>query len=178
MVNYVALVVVLLLGIQGLPNRIRDLNISSFALITRPDLRAMTWIQDTLPTDASFLVNSFFAYNNSVVVGSDAGWWIPLLAHRRTTLPPLTYGFEMGNESTTTNSADNLMREILDKGIENPEIISKLIQDGIRYIYIGQRQGTINYNGPKILNPDVMARESSFEVIYHQDMVWIFKISP
>ena len=41
-----------------------------------------------------FLVNSFPAYKNSVIVGSDGGWWLPLLARRNTTLPPITYTFE------------------------------------------------------------------------------------
>jgi hypothetical protein len=139
-------------------------------------MRAMTWIRDNLPTDSKFLVNSFFAYNNSMVVGSDGGWWIPLLAGRKTTLPPLTYGFEEGVGSATAESANSLAREIQVKGINNPEIISLLLQKGVRYIYLGQRQGSINYVGPQILDPEIMNDVSNFKVVYHQDRVWIFEV--
>jgi len=37
-----------------------------------------------------------FAYGDSVIVGSDGGWWLPLLARRQTTLPPINYGSEQG----------------------------------------------------------------------------------
>jgi hypothetical protein len=177
-VNALALVVVIALGIWGLPNRLKDIDLSSYTLVTRPDLRAMTWIRENLPADANFLVNSFFAFDNSVVVGSDGGWWIPLLADRKTTLPPLTYGFEMGIGTATIDSANTLVREVQEKGIANPAIISILVQNSIRYIYIGQRQGTINYNGPQVLDPIAMVKEPVFKVVYHQDRVWIFEVSP
>jgi hypothetical protein len=174
--NTAVMVIICFLGIWGLRNRLNDLNLSSYALITRPDLRAMTWIRDNLPTDAEFLVNSFFAYNNSTVVGSDGGWWIPLLAGRKTSLPPITYGFEEGVGSATAESANSIAKEIQVKGIINPEIISMLLQKGIRYIYLGQRQGSINYIGPQILNPELMNDDPNFKVVYHQDRVWIFQV--
>jgi hypothetical protein len=176
--NVILMIIVCLFGIWGLSNRLKDLNLSSFALITRPDMRAMTWIREKLPEDANFLVNSFFAFNDSVVVGSDGGWWIPLLAERKTSLPPLTYGFEEGVGSATTETANSLFREIQTKGISNPEIISLLLQKGIKYLYLGQRQGSINYEGPQILDPKIINSLPNFKEIYHQDRVWIFEVIP
>jgi len=75
-------------GVWGSRLRLRDIAISSGAMVTRPDLRAMAWIQANTPQNSRFLVNSFLANSNSAVVGSDAGWWLPLLAHRPTSLPP------------------------------------------------------------------------------------------
>jgi hypothetical protein len=172
------MLVICVFGIWGLSNRVKDLNLSSFALVTRPDIRAMTWIRDNSPTDANFLVNSFFAFYNSVVAGSDGGWWIPLLADRQTSLPPLTYGFEEGVGSATTQTANNLSREIQTKGISNPEIVSLLLQKGIKYLYIGQRQGSINYSGPQVLDPKIINSLPNFKEIYHQDRVWIFEVIP
>jgi hypothetical protein len=172
------LVLLCALGIWGVSKRVKDLNISTYALVTRPDIRAMTWIREHQPENAIFLVNSFFAYNNSVVVGSDAGWWIPILTGRKTTLPPLTYGFEEGVSSAFTESANYLTGEINKKGIISPEIISLLLERNIHYVYVGQRQGTINYTGPNILDPELMNNNPNFKVLYHQDRVWIFEVIP
>jgi uncharacterized membrane protein len=173
-----ALFLVCVLGLWGLPKRIKDLNIPTYALVTRPDLRAMEWIRANTPADASFLINSFFAYNDTLVVGSDGGWWLPILAERRTTLPPITYGFEQGSVNTNIIETNNLFREIQDKGITNPDIISMLAKRGIKYIYIGQRQGVVNYSGPKILDPQIINDDPLFKAIFHQDRVWIYEIEP
>ncbi len=178
LINSALAIMICIFGLWGLSNRLKDLHLSSFALITRPDMRAMTWIREKLPEDADFLVNSFFAFNNSMIVGSDGGWWIPLLTGRKTSLPPLTYGFEEGVRSATADTANSLAREIQDKGINNPDVISLLLQKGIEYLYIGQKQGTINYSGPKILDPEVISTSDHFKEIYHQDRVWIFEILP
>jgi hypothetical protein len=178
LVNIALMIVICSFGILGFSERLKDLNLSSFALITRPDMRAMTWIREKLPEDADFLVNSFFAFNDSVVVGSDGGWWIPLLGERKTSLPPLTYGFEEGVGSATTETANSLARDIQVKGISNPEVISLLLQNGIKYVYIGQRQGSINYNGPQALDPKILSAIPNFKEIYHQDRVWIYEVLP
>jgi hypothetical protein len=172
------LVLTIGLGSWALPRRIQDLDLSAYALMTRPDLRAMAWIRDQTSSDASFLINSFFAYNNTLVAGSDGGWWLPLLAGRKTSLPPLTYSFEEGTGSTNLGETNNLSREIQEKGITNKAVISMLQERGIGYVYIGQRQGRVNYNGPDVLNPQVITQDANFDTIYHQDRVWIFKIVP
>ena len=62
--------------------RLNTVDPRQFSLLTRPDLRAFDWIRENTPDDAGFLVNSFFAFNNSLNVGSDGGWWLPLLTKR------------------------------------------------------------------------------------------------
>ena len=123
--------IIVCMGLWGLPQRIKDLNIPTYALVTRPDLRAMEWIQEHTPVDATFLVNSFFAYNNTLVAGSDGGWWLPMLAKRNTSLPPITYSFEEGAGTTNLIETNNLSWEIKTKGITNPEVISLLKKRGI-----------------------------------------------
>lgn len=172
------LIIVCAMGLWGLPQRIKDIDINTYALVTRPDIRAMDWIQEHTPADSSFLVNSFIAYSNTLVVGSDAGWWLPILAERRTSLPPITYGFEEGSGTTNLIEINTLNWEIQNKGITNPDIISLLEERGIKYIYIGQRQGAVNYEGPKILDPQIINNDPSFKAIFHQDRVWIIKIEP
>jgi hypothetical protein len=75
-------ILIILVGIAlwGARMRVRDIQPAQFSLVTWPDMRAAAWIQENLPPEARFLVNSFFAYGGDVVVGADAGWWLPLLA--------------------------------------------------------------------------------------------------
>lgn len=40
------------------------------------------------------------------------------------------------------------------------------------YIYIGQRQGRVNYNRSGILNPQILSASPNRRVIYHEDRVW------
>ena len=96
---YISMLMVILITVVSLvavPQRMKDVQIARHALVTRPDLHAMAWIRENTPIDAQFLVNSFFAYGGSSVVGSDGGWWIPLLTKRGNTVPPLNYSAEQG----------------------------------------------------------------------------------
>ena len=176
MFSSVLLLVVCFLGIVGFKIRKNDLDISTYELVTRPDLRAMEWIRDHTSIKDAFLVNAFFAYNDSLVVGSDGGWWLPVLTGRNSTLPPITYGIEEGSNGFSYKDTNDFYREIQNKGITNLDVINMLRERGIKYIYLGQRQGSVNYNGPKLLDPQVLLSDSNFKVIYNQDRVWIFEL--
>ena len=58
-------------------------------LATADDLAAFAWAQEHTPPDALFLVNE--AVWRTVRYGTDAGWWLNLIADRRTTLPSTLY---------------------------------------------------------------------------------------
>jgi hypothetical protein len=145
-------------------------------LVTKADEEAMTWIRENTPLEAKFLVNSFFAYGGSVIVGSDGGWWIPLLAGRKNTVPPLNYGSEMGWEPDYLVQVNELARRVQGADMDDPEVLELLRQKGITHIYIGQRQGRVNYNGEAVLRPDELKKSPHYEVVYHRDRVWIFAL--
>jgi hypothetical protein len=42
-------------------------------------------------------------------------------------------------------------------------------------VYIGQRRGRVNYAGPDVLDPALLAQSPLFRAIYHQDRVWVFE---
>lgn len=171
------LILVIAAGVWGSRLRLRDLNISSGALVTRSDLRAMTWIQTNTPKNSRFLVNSFLAYSNSAVVGSDGGWWLPLLAHRSTSLPPLTYTSELGPRPDYKTYVNHLTITLQQTGLNTPEAFSLLKEHGIDYIYIGQRQGQVNNSGAPILIPNLLKNDPDYQEVYHLDRVWIFKVA-
>ena len=157
--------------------RIRDVRPAEHVLLTRPDLRAAEWIDENLPREAKFLVNSFFAYGGTLIVGSDGGWWLPLLTTRGSSQPPLTYGSEKGVREDYIAHTNSLVALIEEKGINHPEVISELIDRGITHLYIGQQQGQVNANSAPLIEAHSLIDDPQFSVVYNEDRVWIFEIS-
>jgi hypothetical protein len=175
----VALAIVLIaLGVWGARERVLEVRAEPHALVTRADLRAMEWMRNNTPANARFLVNSFFAYNDSVIVGSDGGWWLPLLASRQTTLPPINYGSEQGVRADYREWINALPRLIQSKGMNDAGVAAELRARGITHVYIGQRQGRVNYAGPYVLKPTELLTDSRFRLVYREDRVWVFETIP
>jgi hypothetical protein len=166
------------LGMFGALERLGDMDVASHALITRPDLRATIWIQENVPENARFLVNSFFAYGGSVIVGSDGGWWLPLLAGRQNTVPPLNYGSERGPQPGYVKWVNELTSQIQRQGIDHPETLQMLKERGVAYVYIGQREGKVGAGAKPLFSPSDLIGSKAFRVLYHRDRVWIFVMRP
>jgi hypothetical protein len=162
-------------GLWGACQRLNDVQPSKFALAARPDIMAATWIQENTAPEARLLVNSFPAFSNYVIVGSDGGWWLPLIAQRKITVPPINYGFEQDPWPGYSVQINALTFEIQTKGVQHPDVLSHLQNRGISYLYIGQRQGQVNSGGP-LFTPEQLLADPDFRLVYHQDLVWIFEI--
>lgn len=173
---FLLLLLITLIGSWGSGQRLNDLQESQHLLVTKADVRGFNWIQTNIRQDARFLVNSFFAYGDTVIVGSDGGWWIPLFANRKTTLPPLNYGVEQGLLPEYREWVNDMLTEIQQKGLDHPEVQHLLHARGITHIYIGQRQGSVNNSGVNVLQPELLLASPRFYLRYHQDRVWIFEI--
>ncbi len=161
-------------GLYGARARLHDIVIAQYALALPPDRRAAEWIKENLPTDARLLVNSFFAYDGEAIVGSDGGWWLPLLSGRQTSLPPLPYMNEQGPRPDYREWINTLVADIQEKGISHPDVLKELEQRGIDYVYIGQQQGAVNSPEPMI-KLSLLLESQEFQPVYHQDRVWVFK---
>jgi hypothetical protein len=172
----VMLITVITLSFWGARHRIKDVQPAEFALLSRPDIMASIWIENNLDDDVRFLVNSFFAYEGSAVVGSDGGWWLPLTASRATTLPPLTYASEDSSQPNFREWTNELVAEVEEKGIENPGVLKVLADRGVTHVYIGQRQGRVNTSKP-LLSIEQLLASPHYQLIYNKDRVWIFEIS-
>ena len=164
-----------MITILGARQRIKDIQISEYSIITRPDLRAVNWIKRNLPDSAEILVNSFAAYGGAAVAGSDGGWWLPLLTSNNSTQPPINYTLEQGPFPGYRQWVNALIEEIQSKGINNPDVLAMLEERNITHVYIGQQQGQVGYGG-KGLSPEILLASPYFSPLYHQDRVWIFKI--
>jgi hypothetical protein len=156
--------------------RINDFQPQKFTLASIPDVRAGLWVRENTDPKARFLVNSFFTFGKTVIVGSDGGWWLPLLGRRESNLPPLTYSFERGVDDHFLASVKSLWDTISVQGINSKESLKTLRDRRFTHIYIGQLQGRVGYSGPAVLDPAILTTSPYFEKVYHEDCVWIFRI--
>jgi len=174
----IATVGIVVASLWGVRERLQDVRPTEHALVTHPDLRAMRWIQENTPKDSRFLVNSFFAYGDSAIVGSDAGWWMPLLAKRANTVPPLNYGTEKGAFPAYREWVNEVAAQVQKAGIEDPETTTLLQEHGVTHVYVGQQQGKVNHSGSQVLRAETMIQSERYRPAYHQDRVWVFEVDP
>ncbi len=168
---------IILLSVFRLPTMLQTLD-SHFDLSTRPDMRAAAWINENLPEDAFFLINGFEFKNTPAA--NDAGWWLPLLTKRQTTIPPQYATFVEkpevdGYRQITTDFVLNLYAN-------PPETAAgkALICDfpyPITHVYVGQEQGTADEASLErpLLSPEGLLADPAFTLVHRQDRVMIFE---
>jgi hypothetical protein len=166
--------IIIISGLRGTMNLVYP---DVYSLVTRPDIRAAQWIRENIREDARFLTNSSFAYNDTVIVGTDAGWWLPITAGRKTTTPPLTYASEINPDPDYRLKVNALPASIIAKGFLDPDIMKIMAEFGVTHIYIGQLQGSVNPSGYNLtIDPTVLQSSDRYRLVYHEDRVWIFEI--
>ena len=176
-VNPIITLLILVLAIYNAPNRIREIQPTQYAMLTRPDVLAGEWIQINTPPDSVFWINSFTAFVNARV-GADGGWWLPLSANRLASVRPLNTDFEQPLPQTQKEMDSRLAELLQIQGqVDTPEVFELMNQRNITHIYIGQQHGTVNYNGTT-LNPALFVQSNKYHLIYHQDAVWVFEVKP
>jgi len=170
----VAVFVIAVLGALGQRNNAVP---ATFAMVTRPDNRAMVWIRENTPENARFLVEGFLIYNGASIVGSDAGWWIPLLAHRQNTMPP-QYAIlnEVPIQPDYTPGMVALVKKLETIPLDSPQGVELLCGEGITHIYIGQGQGKVGFGVAQLFSPDELLDSQDYSLLYHQDRVYVFAL--
>ncbi len=169
------LLVLLVLTLGGAVWRLDDLDTARHEMVTRPDMRAATWVATHTPPDARFLVNSFFPHSN-LLAGTDGGWWLPVLAGRQTIVPPLSYASEQGPRAEYKAWVHLPLIELHDHGLADAAVRQRLAERGVTHIYLGQRRGRIWHNGTNALQPAELLASPYARLIYHEDHVWIFEL--
>jgi len=153
-------------------------NPNEFALVTRPDARAMTWINQNVPTQALFLVEGFRIYNGWTAVGSDAGWWISLLTNRENSMPPQ---YPLLNERPFppdyTKNVVELVGDLETISLESSEGTQLLCNNRITHVYIGQGQGEVGAGVQQLYTPEELEKNPSYNLVYNQDRVYIYALN-
>jgi hypothetical protein len=147
-----------------------------FILVTRPDVQAMSWVDQHLPPDALLLVQGFTIYNGTQAVGADSGWWLPLLAGRANTMPPQYAMFnERPEEPGYTQRIVELVQLLEANRLSDAVAIRALCDWGITHVFIGQRQGTVGFEAAQLFAPAELSDQPAFQPIYHRDLVHIYR---
>ena len=150
-----------------------------FALVTRPDQRALDWIRTHTAPEARFLVKGAVIHDGQSIVGVDAGWWIPLLARRENTLPP-QYALltEQSISPGYSQRAVALVKTLEHYPLTSPLGIKTLADWGITHVYIGQRQGLSSSWMAQLESRPAEPGASPFQLVYQQDRTAIFSFHP
>lgn len=174
----VTAIICLILAFWSAPGLVRIVD-SSYILVTRPDMRAMAWIQEHISPDARFLVEGFRIYEGRSAVGADAGWWIPLLTRRQNTMPP-QYALlnEVPVEAGYSQQLVDLIAHLEKHSPSSPAGIQRLCELSITHVYIGQRAGKVGSGAVQLFAADDLAGSTFFQPVYHEDGVWIFALVP
>jgi len=138
------------------------------AYVGPDDLVAMEWIRANTPPTARFMVNTFhWDYLASYIIGSDAGYWLPLLANRATVTAPMVYPSERTTQPDSVSRLATLDR--LGEQLTSPEALALLQREKITHVYVGQRGGPIS---------EVELEGSPhFKRVYNNKEVYVFELA-
>jgi hypothetical protein len=169
----------LALAIWGVNSQKAILQLGIYQIVTQTDVQAMDWMRQNIPENALILVEGYRIYGGSSAVGSDGGWWAPLLAGRANTMPP-QYALlnEAPLESSYTKNVVQLVADLENTSPASPQGIRWLCQWGVTHAYIGQRQGRAGIGATQLYSAQEFANSPAFRLIYHQDRVSIFALDP
>jgi hypothetical protein len=144
----------------------------SFGLYTAADEQAAAWIRAETPPDATFFVNSFPAFGATVYAGSDGGWWLALMAGRRTNLEPMALGFEAAATTGYYQTVLERNRAVLAHPVDSAEAAAALRAWGYSYLYDGPAA-----NPPgEYLDPARLNASPLYEQVYSRDGVTIWRV--
>ncbi len=168
---------IVVLGMVGAWNLRNIANPSTYAFVTRPDSLAMQWISQNTPATARFLIEGSHENWVTNVIGTDAGWWIPLLAQRQNTIPP---HYALANETPIdagySTQVVALEAQLEKLSVSSPEGVKLLCDYGISHVYIGQKQGSVGNLGKPLFTPEELASNPVFRLLYHIDQVYIYAV--
>lgn len=145
-------------------------NIEEFRqFITPADVVAMNWINEQIPQDAVFAINTYF-WLPQVPHGTDAGYWIPYFTGRESTASTMLADQGPAEFKQRIVALSQLEENLA--GDPSPETVAQLCQQGVDYVYIGARG---DFSSPG-LRADEIQNIPSVETLFEEGGVAIFKI--
>jgi hypothetical protein len=155
-------------GLMGLPPLVQE---RYHASLRPADIAVMHWIDENISPDALVAVNGIEpTWSPGWFVGSDSGYWIPLLAHRSTTMPPMIYPLEWGDPARLP--ALLAASQAFLAWTKNPSapLDPILRQHGITHVFAGSRE-------PRLALPE-LARAPGLKESYRIDGNRLYEVLP
>lgn len=148
-----------------------------YQMVTPADLSALAWVSRNTPPDSRFLVNGFLAYNNSLAVGSDAGWWLPYYTQRASNVPPILYSVERLSPGVERAALRQLVLDLGATQGDAAALRAVLCQSGVSHVYLGDRQGQVGFGDTQLIPPEWLEDNGDFELLYRSGdaQVWAFE---
>lgn len=137
--------------------------------ITDTDIDAMTWINENLPEDVTFAINTYM-WLPKFAHGTDAGYWIPYFTNRHIIVSSMISA-EAPNAYKEQVLALSQASESLETGLD---ALETLYNSGVEYIYIGAN-GDFSGSGLKY---EFLMQSNWVEPVYQNGDTIILHIRP
>jgi hypothetical protein len=147
-----------------------------FQMVTPADKASFEWIKSNIPEDAVFLINGFQAYPGKLVVGSDAGWWLPYYTQRSSKILPALYLAEKVDPSVDTASINELLNDINAASQEPHQLRSVLCRYGITHIFLGQKRGAVGYGAEALIPEAWLSENPDYTLLFQKDMAQVWRV--
>lgn len=169
-----ALALVVPLG-TSIPKQVHIVD-ESHQLLGHDDLTAFAWIRSHTPDESLFLINGFLAFNESVAVGSDGGWWLSYFTKRAILIPPLISSMEKNPPGWRPSEIRDVVREIAASQGDPEALRSALCRAGITHVYLGAKRGMVGGTGVPLLHEEWLHASQDFTLLFQagQSQVWAF----
>lgn len=128
---------------------------------TQADLQAMNWIRENTPPDSVFVIQGRAWLNG--YVANDAGYWLPYLAQRRTTIPPMIYISE-GSPAYMAEKNEALRQIATASSAAKLSLVLREI--GADYLFLASKPAP-GYT--LLVDPSLLLDEGYFTLLYHND---------
>ncbi|NLD42996.1 MAG: hypothetical protein GX657_05820 [Chloroflexi bacterium] len=136
-------------------------------LVTEDDVAAFAWVRENTPPEALFLINSRL-WVGDLVVGSDGGYWLPMLADRQTTLPCVLYHHGTPAYRAAITGLAAAVEEA--PSLDDPALLGRLRQAGVTHVYVGARGGR--------LMPRDLDASPHYRTVYSSGPVRVYALAP
>jgi hypothetical protein len=156
------IVLVALWGAWGMLSIVNPVTV----LATRDDMEAMAWIREQTPREAKFLINARH-WQEGAYMGSDGGYWIPLLTGRQTTLPAVIYVYGPPSYMKRISTLAKTVAEA--NSLKDEGLLRLLEEERVTHVYLGARGGS--------LTPQMFLDDPGYRLVYSNGAAWIFAVT-
>ena len=160
------LFIVIMAGYVGSFDRVRSIE-DYRQFMTPADEKAMAWVEKNTPTNARFGINTWF-WLPKAPHGSDAGYWLPYFANRKTSTSVMISEFSPDHQEDIESS------QAIVELYSNPTKLQLVCDLGISYLYSSAKAP---FNGMDF-NFTEMISTGNARMVYDSDGVQILEICP
>jgi membrane protein implicated in regulation of membrane protease activity len=147
-------------------------------MLTSDDLEAFAWIESNVAPGARILVNAYAPAEDFTVVGSDAGWWVPLYTRRGVTVPPLVYLIERMSPGWNPPDIHTFTRRI-SQGRTGWLLMKRLLcENDIVGVFLGDRRGSVGLGAEPLLEEQTFAGNPYFHLSHQSGFAQFWTFDP